>query len=126
MAGQPSEIALNLRASLGVSLLTHRADFVPIEPGSNVAALVATVRKRTRAKVAKHDGAGLPTLVVYARFVAWAIEQQNFPMPEQVVTRFNCCRATAHRWLNYLAEAYGVDRPKRDSSGNLRGSEEGT
>lgn len=123
MAGQSLEVR-NLTPTLGVSLLTHRSDFVPIEPGSHVAALAASVRKRTRTSVAKHDGAGLPTLVVYARFVAWAIEQQHFPMAEQVMARFNCCRATAHRWLNYLAEAYGVDRPKRDSLGNLRSAEE--
>lgn len=115
----------NLSPSLGVSVLTHRLDFVPIEPGSNVAALAASVQARSRKSHVKHDGAGLPTLVVYARFVAWAIEQQHFPMPEQVMARFNCCRATAHRWLNYLAEAYGVDRPKRNSLGNLRESVEG-
>jgi hypothetical protein len=126
MSAQPSGVRQNLSASLGVSLLTHRADFVPMEPGSNVAALAASVRKRSGATIAKHDGAGLPTLVVYARFVAWSIEQQHFPMPELVMSRFNCCRATAHRWLNYLAEAYGVDRPKRDSSGNLRGNAEET
>lgn len=71
---------------------------------------------------AQYDGAGLPLLVVYARFVAWAVEQAHFPMPEQVQDRFRCSRATSNRWLNYLAEAYGVDRPRRDSSGCIRES----
>jgi hypothetical protein len=41
-------------------------------------------------------------------------------MPEQVVERFHCSRASAHRWLNALAEAYGVDRPKRNAKGEVR------
>jgi hypothetical protein len=111
---------MNLTASIGVGPLTHRADFVPIEPGSHVAALPpANAPVRHKVNCTKHDGAGLPTLLVYARFVAWAIEQHHFPMAEQVMDRFGCCKATAHRWLNYLAEAYGVDRPKRDSHGEL-------
>lgn len=62
---------------------------------------------------------GLPTLVVYARFIAWAIERTTFPMPEDVMARFECSKATANRWLNYLAEAYGVERPKRGANGDL-------
>lgn len=105
--------------TLGVSKLTHRADFVPIEKGSHVAAIGCTQAKTARTKT-KHDGAGYGTLVTYARFVAWANEQIHFPMPEQVAARFGTCTATSHRWLNALAEAYGVDRPKRDSGGNIR------
>ena len=99
---------MNLSPTLGVSKLTHRDDFVPIEPLSNVAALPPPKPNN----LTQHDGAGMPTLVIYARFIAWAIEQHSFPTPKQVVTRFNTSRATAHRWLNYLAEAYGVDRPR--------------
>lgn len=110
-----------LTASLGVSKLTHRDDFVPIEPGSHVAAIVPSGKSRN---TTKHVGAGHGTLLTFARFVAWAVEQHSFPMPEQVSARLGTCRATSHRWLNVLAEAYGVDRPKRDSFGNLRESEE--
>ncbi len=112
-----------LAPSLGVSALTHRADFVPIEPGSNVAALPPAQPRKIGRNAALYDGAGLPLLVVYCRFVAWAIEQHRFPMPEQVMERFHCSRATANRWLNALAEAYGVDRPRRDCNGNLRGGD---
>lgn len=111
-----------LAPSLGVSKLTHRADFVAIETGSSVAALPPASHSG-RGKP-KYDGAGLPLLIIYCRFVAWAIEQNHFPMPEHVQTRFNCSRATAHRWLNALAEAYGVDRPKRDRYGHVRGQPE--
>ncbi|ALN79487.1 hypothetical protein [Lysobacter antibioticus] len=100
---------MNLTANLGLSKLHHRDDFVPIEPYSHVAALPS---KKSGKVAAKHDLAGQPTMVVYARFLAWAVEQARFPMSEQVVDRFHCSNATAHRWLNFLAEAYGVDRPK--------------
>lgn len=106
-----------LAPTLGVSRLTHRADFVPIERGSHVATLP---KRNGRTGKYAGEGAGLPMLVVYARFVAWAIEQTHFPMPEQVQTRFRCSRATSHRWLNCLAEAYGVDRPVRDCSGEIK------
>jgi hypothetical protein len=108
-----------LTASLGVSKLTHRDDFVAIEPQSNVTAMTCS-RAKSSPKKTKHEGAGYGTLVTYVRFVAWAIEQTHFPMPEQVAARFGTCRATSHRWLNALAEAYGVDRPKRDCSGRIR------
>lgn len=107
---------MNLTPILGAAGLQHRPDFVPIQPLSHVAALPPPVRGNQT----KHDGAGLPTLVIYARFVAWAIEQSRFPMPEQVCGRFNCSRATAHRWLNALEEAYGVDRPRRPGGGPRR------
>jgi hypothetical protein len=113
-----------LTASLGVSKLTHRDDFVPMESGSLVAALPPAVQQKRGKNAAQYDGAGLPLLVVYCRFVAWAIEQTHFPMPEQVMNRFRCSRATSHRWLNALAEAYGVDRPKRNANGSLRGGAE--
>lgn len=109
---------MNLTGSLGLSNLSHRAEFVPIEPLSNVSALPAT-DKGARC-IYRGDGAGAPMLVIYARFIAWSIEQSRFPMPEQVVDRFHCSRATAHRWLNCLAEAYGVDRPKRGRDGLIR------
>lgn len=109
---------MTLSPTLGTSRLAHRDDFVPIEPLSNVAALPMCGARRSTAY--RGDGAGLPTLVVYARFIAWAIEQTHFPMPEQVVARFHCSRATAHRWLNCLAEAYGVDRPRRYGNGQVR------
>jgi hypothetical protein len=109
-----------LAPTFGVSRLTHRVDFVPIETGSSVAALPPSMFKKKGKNTAQYDGAGLPLLVVYCRFVAWAIEQHTFPMPEQVINRFRCSRATAHRWLNALAEAYGVDRPKRDCHNRIR------
>lgn len=108
---------MSLHNSLGVSKLTHRADFVPIETGSHVTALVPQPNSRN---VTKHHGAGYGTLLSFARFIAWANEQAHFPMPEQVTARFGTSRATSHRWLNVLADAYGVDRPKRDAHHNLR------
>jgi hypothetical protein len=110
-----------LTASLGVSKLTHRDDFVPMESESNVARLAPSGKSNN---TTKHQGAGYGTLITYARFVAWAIEQAHFPMPEQVAARFGTCRATSNRWLNALAEAYGVDRPKRNANGSLRGGAE--
>ncbi len=41
-------------------------------------------------------------------------------MPEQVIERFGCSRATAHRWLNALEQAFGVERPRRDRNGVVR------
>jgi hypothetical protein len=111
---------MNLMCSLGVSKLTHRADFVPIEQGSHVAAMTCSVAKRQAPRMTKHEGAGYGTLLIYARFFAWATEQTHFPMPEQVSARFGTCKATSNRWLNALAEAYGVDRPKRDWTGSIR------
>jgi hypothetical protein len=107
-------------ASVGVSKLTHRADFVPIESGSHVAAMTCSAVK-TAPRGIKHEGAGYGSLVAYARFFAWATEQTHFPMPEQVSDRFGTCKATSNRWLNALAEAYGVDRPKRGRDGRVRG-----
>lgn len=89
-----------------------------IEPGSYVMAF-DPARTRPQNKT-QHDGAGYGTLYTVVRFVAWATEQQHFPMHEQVMARFNCSRATAHRWLNALADAYGVDRPRRDALGRIR------
>lgn len=90
--------------------LRHRPDFIPLEPGSHVAALPP--RKKCGRNAACYDGAGLPVMVVYARLIAWAIEQHAFPEAPAVITRFRCSKATAHRWLNFLAEAYGVERPR--------------
>jgi DNA-binding transcriptional ArsR family regulator len=103
---------MGLHASLGVSHLTHRSDFVPIERGSNVAALTQSVSNCGKKR--KGELAGHPLLIAYARFVGWAIEQAQFPTPERVMTRFGISRATAYRWLTALAEAYGVDKPRRD------------
>lgn len=105
-----------MHASLGTTGLHHVPGFVTIEPLSNVAALPkAAPANRTRQGAC----AGLPTLVVYARFVAWAIERTHFPMPEDVTARFEVSKATANRWLNCLAEAYGVARPKRAANGDF-------
>lgn len=71
-------------------------------------------------RMTKHDGAGYGTLLTIVRFTAWSHEQMHFPMPEQVIARFNCSRATAHRWLNALADCYGIDRPRRDAYGNIK------
>ena len=58
-------------------------------------------------------------MVMYARFVAWAIERVHLPMPEDVTARIEVSKAAAHRWLNLLAEAYGVERPRRAGNGDL-------
>ena len=69
----------------------------------------------------KHDSGGRGTCYVTAfRFYQWAQAQRSFPMPEQVMARFNCARATAHRWLNAYEEALGVERPRRDRYGQIR------
>lgn len=62
----------------------------------------------------------MPFLARYAHLVLWAVEQHRFPMPEQVIERFGCSRATAHRWLNALEQAFGVERPRRDRNGVVR------
>ncbi|MCD9097081.1 hypothetical protein [Luteimonas fraxinea] len=105
-----------MHASLGTTGLHHVPGFVAIEPLSNVAALP---KADTASSHRKGLCAGLPTMVVYARFVAWAIERVHFPMPEDVTARFEVSRATAHRWLNLLAEAYGVERPRRAANGDF-------
>ena len=105
-----------MHASLGKTGLHHVPGFVAIEPLSNVAALPAATRDDRKRKGAC---AGLPAMMVYARFVAWAIERAHFPMPEHVMARFEVSKATANRWLNYLAEAYGVQRPRRAANGDF-------
>ena len=105
-----------MHASLGTTGLHRVPGFVAIEPLSNVAALPKPAPGNWHRKGAC---AGLPTMVVYARFVAWAIERVHFPMPEHVMTRFEVSKATANRWLNYLAEAYGVQRPRRAANGDF-------
>lgn len=109
-----------MHASLGTTGLHHKPGFVALEPLSNVAALPKPVRPNWH-----RQGmcAGLPTLVVYARFVAWAIERVHFPMPEDVMARFEVSKATANRWLNCLAEAYGVQRPRRCANGEFLNQE---
>lgn len=69
---------------------------------------------------AEHSLAGLPLFVQAIRFNDWARSLRSFPMPEQVMDRFNVSRPTAHRWCNALAEAWGVERPRRDCRGVVR------
>ena len=69
---------------------------------------------------ARHDFAGYGAKVVFGKFLVWAIAQRDFPMPEDVMTRFNCSRATAHRWLNDYEVVACTERPRRDTHGRLR------
>lgn len=69
---------------------------------------------------AKHAFAGYGTLAAVARFTLWAAAQRRCPMPEEVISRFDVSRATAHRWLNAYEEAAGIVRPRRDCNGNPR------
>lgn len=68
----------------------------------------------------QHDLAGYGNYVVAFRFFAWMQAQRTFPMPEQVIARFGCGRATAHRWLNAYEEATGMQRPRRNCIGAVR------
>lgn len=81
----------------------------------------APVMPKARAKNYRQHGDGdYGTVVCVMRFMRWAIERQHFPMPEDVISRFGCCPATAHRWLNALEECYGVERPRRGFGGRGR------
>jgi hypothetical protein len=66
-----------------------------------------------RRNAVKHDLAGYGTVLATCKFMAWAHEQEHFPSPEAVMTRFNVCRATAYRWTRALAETYGLDPATR-------------
>ena len=74
--------------------------------------LLAGTDRRNRAQ---HDLAGYGTVLATMQFMRWAIEQDRFPQPEAVMTRFSVCRATAYRWTLALAEAYGVEPETRHS-----------
>lgn len=67
-----------------------------------------------------HEYAGYGVSVAIASFVLWADKRREFPQPEEVIERFKCAPATAHRWLNVYEEASGKARPRRGTSGNLR------
>lgn len=88
-----------------------------IEPATSCVMAFPGAAYRGRRTSVRHDGAGYGTLLTIVRFVAWAHELSSFPMPEQVIARFNCSLATAHRWLNALEDCYGIERPRR---GNRR------
>lgn len=60
---------------------------------------------------------GEPKLVLYTKVIRWVAERPEFPTAEQVEDEFGVHKATANRWLNAIAEAYGVDRPRRASGG---------
>lgn len=45
------------------------------------------------------------------RFVSWAQQRHTFPSPRDIHNAFGVSRATAYRWRNALADAYGVIPP---------------
>ena len=49
----------------------------------------------------------------FAEFVLWAVQRRAFPLYEDVMSRFECSYATAHRWLAVYADAAKLDRPYR-------------
>ncbi len=69
--------------------------------------------KAMRRGVGKHECMGVQYGVVI-NFVCWAFEQQHFPTPEAIVARYHCSRATAYRLRRALADAYGIEPPKKD------------
>lgn len=69
--------------------------------------------KAVNPRVGKHECMGVPYGLVI-NFVCWAFEQQHFPTPEAITTRYHCSRATAYRLRRALADAYGIEPPKKD------------
>lgn len=63
--------------------------------------------------IAHHDFAEYGYVRTIMEFMKWAHEQDRFPTVDAVRNRFNCSRATAYRWINCLAETYGVGVPGR-------------
>jgi hypothetical protein len=47
------------------------------------------------------------------RFVLWAEQLRTPPRVEDVMTRFEVCRATAYRLIGDYAEAKGLDRARK-------------
>ena len=72
---------------------------------------------------ARHALDGYGDRIAAMSFVLWAQSLRAFPTPQQVMDRFDCARATAHRWLNQYEVASGKCRPRRDSWGNVRAAE---
>lgn len=57
----------------------------------------------------RHSLAGYGRICLAIRFVRWADSQRNPPTYEEIMDRFQCCRATAFRWL----AAYTAEHPRR-------------
>lgn len=68
---------------------------------------------------AAHDSAGYSHIGKAMRFAAWASAQHKFPTYQAVMARWGCGRATAHRWLNALADARGIERPVHPNANNI-------
>lgn len=97
------------------TIANEAAEDVPLTP------MQAAVN--SRAFRAQHDLIGYGHIFVVMKFVAWANDQPEFPWPEQVQFRFGVSRATSHRWLNALADAYEFERPRRNGNGEIRRDE---
>jgi hypothetical protein len=107
---------MNLTASLGVSASTFLPDEMPATAPAAPEVSVDAPRRKERPKGSKND----VTRTDFVQFVVWAARLNHFPMPDQVMTRFpHAHPATAHRWLNHLALAMNVDRPKRNAHGDI-------
>lgn len=79
---------------------------------------LATPHWRSQVSAASEASSkGEPKLVLYTRVLRWVAERPEFPNAEQVEDEFGVHKATANRWLNAIAEAYGVDRPRRNRGG---------
>jgi len=103
---------LNLTASLGMPVLATRE-----ESAADLLPGCATAPPRARNQP-QHSLAGYGRLLSTMHFMRWAIEREHFPSPEDVMARFQVCRATAYRWTAALAEAYGIDPAVRHGGRN--------
>lgn len=50
------------------------------------------------------------------RFHVWAMSMHRFPTCADIVKRWGCSRATAYRYRNALANAYGVIPPPQEGA----------
>lgn len=56
-----------------------------------------------------HIAAEDPPALIGMKFALWAQQQKHFPTIQQVMTHWECSRASAFRWTAHYAEAIGID-----------------
>lgn len=83
-----------------------------VTPAALLDSWLGTVPRR-RNRTTAHRLVGFTKLQAGMMFMRWAIEQREFPTIAAVQEEFQCCRATAYRWTQALAEVYGLDPASR-------------
>ncbi len=94
---------MSLMSSLGTRLTDARpASFSESD-------VVGVAAAPPRAHRPQHALVGYTQTRIVMIFTRWAVELDQFPSVEQIISRFRVSRATAFRWRSALAETYGLD-----------------